>query len=112
MANSQEKIISMRYFAFFFCALAFFCSCRKAQIVPTQEKIIAAPWTDSSAHHPKNARFLALLEKYRKKGLPGISLLVRDQSGTWFGSAGKSDLSNNVAFHPGTISKAASITKL
>jgi len=44
--------------------------------------------------------------------LPGISLLVRDNSGTWIGATGKADLSNNISFVPGTVSKAASITKL
>ena len=31
--------------------------------------------------------------------------------GTWIGSAGKADIVNNIDFVPGTISKAASITK-
>jgi len=53
----------------------------------------------------------ALLEKYTRKGLPGISLLVNDKAGTWTGSAGKADIENNVDFAPNTISKAASITK-
>lgn len=70
------------------------------------------PWNDTSNLHPKNAAFKNLLEKYRKKGLPGISLLVKDNKGTWIGATGKADLSNNIDFVPGTISKAASITKL
>jgi len=95
-----------------FCIAGYLCSCKKAQILPSQDISALSPWTDSSSSHPKNAIFLALLEKYRKKGLPGISLLVRDHSGTWFGSTGKADLSSNISFHPGTISKAASITKM
>jgi D-alanyl-D-alanine carboxypeptidase len=43
--------------------------------------------------------------------LPGISLLVNDQKGTWIGAVGKADLANEIDFVPGTISKAASITK-
>ena len=86
-------------------------SCRKAQIVETRSIGDPCPWTDSSDHHPKDASFKALLEKYRLKGLPGISLLVNDNKGTWIGSTGKADIENNIAFTPGTISKAASITK-
>jgi D-alanyl-D-alanine carboxypeptidase len=88
------------------------CSCRKAQIRPTTTIGVSSPWTDSSNHHPKHAAFSNLLDKYKKKGLPGISLLVRDASGTWTGAAGKADLSNDIDFVPGTVSKAASITKL
>ena len=87
-------------------------SCRKAQITETKSAGVPCPWTDTSNIHPKNSAFTALLEKYKKKGLPGISLLVRDNNGTWIGAAGKADLSNNIDFVPGTVSKAASITKL
>ena len=91
--------------------IASICSCRKPQIVETRSLGDPCPWTDSSDHHPKDAALKALLEKYRLKGLPGISLLVSDSKGTWIGSTGKADIENNIDFTPGTISKAASITK-
>ena len=87
-------------------------ACRKAQIGPTKSIGIAATWNDSSSRHPKNAAFKALLEKYRAKGLPGLSLLVNDIKGTWIGASGKADIGNNIDFVPGTVSKVASITKL
>lgn len=87
-------------------------TCRKAQIVTTKTIGPPIPWNDSSNSHPKNAAFKALIEKYRIKGLPGISLLVNDPNGTWVGATGKADIGNNIDFVPGTISKAASITKL
>ena len=86
-------------------------ACQKAQIVSTKSMGVAPPWSDSSSRHPKNASFKGLLEKYRIKGLPGISLLVNDKNGTWIGATGKADLVNNIDFVPGTVSKAASITK-
>jgi D-alanyl-D-alanine carboxypeptidase len=86
--------------------------CKKAMITPSQEATIPVPWKDTSSSHPKNAAFTALLEKYRQQGLPGISLLVRDKSGTWVGATGKADLERDIPFTPGTVSKAASITKL
>jgi D-alanyl-D-alanine carboxypeptidase len=86
-------------------------SCRKAQILPTHASNETYPWIDSSNLHPKNAMLKDLLEKYTRKGLPGISLLISDKNGTWTGSAGKADIENNIDFAPGTISKAASITK-
>ncbi len=87
-------------------------ACTKPQIDQTRSIGETTPWTDTSNLHPKNAAFKALLEKYKRKGFPGISLLVNDTKGTWIGAAGKADLSNNIDFVPGTISKVASITKL
>ncbi|MBL0152719.1 MAG: hypothetical protein IPP93_04230 [Chitinophagaceae bacterium] len=53
-------------------------ACRKAQITATVNGTGTPGWTDSSLQHPKNPAFTNLLEKYRQKGLPGISLLVMD----------------------------------
>ncbi len=44
--------------------------------------------------------------------MPGISLLVNDKNGTWVGATGKADIIKDVPFETGTVSKAASITKL
>ncbi len=87
-------------------------ACKKAQIQPSHISSVSIQWSDSSASHPKNATLNNLIEKYRQKGLPGISLLVNDVNGTWYGSTGKADIEKNIDFLPGTISKVASITKL
>lgn len=97
---------------FFLLLITSFIACRKAQIESTKSIGVAVPWTDSSGQHPKNAALKALLEKYRNRGLPGISLLVTDRNGTWIGATGKADIGNNIDFVPGTVSKVASITKL
>ena len=89
----------------------FVCSCRKPQVLQTRSIGDDIPWTDSSIRHPKNTALKNLLDKYRQKGLPGISLLVSDKNGTWAGATGKADIENNIDFVPATISKAASITK-
>lgn len=59
-----------------------FSSCRKAQILMTTTVGQDIPWIDSSIIHPKNAAFISLLDKYKRKGLPGISLLINDSKGT------------------------------
>ncbi len=87
-------------------------SCRKMQVEKTQFEEIPVPWNDTSANHPRQAAFRNLIDKYTKAGLPGISLLIRDENGTWIGSAGNADLTENIPFKLGTVSKAASITKL
>ncbi len=96
----------------FLLLLVIWYGCKKAQIQITSSTGAPIPWADSSINHPKNALLNALLEKYRTRGLPGISLLVTDVNGTWVGATGKADIGNNMDFVPGTISKAASITKL
>lgn len=87
-------------------------SCKKPQITQTRSIGEPSPWTDTSNRHPKNAALTALLNKYKKRGMPGISLLVSDSKGTWIGATGKADIENNIDFAAGTVSKAASITKL
>src|SRR5690348_3233308 len=102
----------MKHIFLFLLIVSLFISCKRAQIVETRSIGTDAPWNDTSNLHPKNIALKALLEKYTKKGLPGISLLVNDKNGTWIGAAGKADIANNIDFVPGTVSKAASITKL
>ena len=92
----------------FFIVLA----CQKPAMEATDTTIIPTPWTDTSNKHPKHAAFSALLTKYNKLGLPGMSLLVNDRNGTWLGAAGKADIEKGVPFGVGQVGKVASITKL
>ncbi|MBX9783134.1 MAG: beta-lactamase family protein [Chitinophagaceae bacterium] len=101
----------MKYILFLIIIGCLF-SCNKAEVVSTESEGVSAPWVDTSSKHPKAAQFDALLKKYKQKGLPGISLLIRDSKGTWFGASGKADIKSNISFKPGTVSKTASITKL
>src|SRR5688572_1018543 len=94
------------------CIIAICGACRKADIPITRPHESAIPWMDTSYKHPKNEDFKNLLSRYNKLGLPGISLLVKDASGTWCGSIGKSDLERNMPFKVDQVSKIASISKL
>ena len=100
----------MKTVLYTFLALLVF-SCKKPFVDRTEAKSNPAPWTDSSAGHADNMVFRNLIEKYRKKGLPGISLLVSNSKGTWFGSTGKADIEHDIAFEPGQVASVASITK-
>ena len=98
--------ISLLFIVFAFV----FASCKKANIEKTTD--CNCQFADSSQSHPKNVAFKAVIDKYIKLGLPGISILVEDSNGTWVGSGGYADIENNIHFTPCHISKAASITKL
>jgi len=102
----------MKQLSIFIFVIACLASCKKALIEHTQNTAPGIPWEDTSSLHPKNEQFKAFLEKYRKKGLPGISVLINDSSGTWVGATGYADIAQGIKFSPCHISKAASITKL
>jgi D-alanyl-D-alanine carboxypeptidase len=87
-----------------------FFACKKANIQPSSN--LDCSFADSSATHPKNAALQAVIDKYIKLGLPGMSVLVEDSNGVWVGSGGYADIENKIPFTPCHISKAASITKL
>jgi D-alanyl-D-alanine carboxypeptidase len=85
-------------------------ACRKPAVSRTQN--CSYNGVDSSNKHPKNSQYKSILDKYHKLGLPGISVLTDDESGVWFGSAGKADILQNTNFQPCTVSKLGSITKM
>lgn len=83
--------------------------CKEDEIGTTADCNTNLPSPDS---HPKATAFQNVLNKYTKQGLPGISLLVRDQKGTWYGAAGMADIDQNIKMQPCHVSKAASVTKI
>jgi len=83
-------------------------ACQEADVQAT-EQINCNASTDV---HPKSQAFQAIMDSYKKLGLPGISVLVQDSSGSFIGSAGFADIEEGVRFSPCHPSKAASITKL
>ncbi len=110
--NSQSKITKggLKPILLFFSLLILASSCKRANILPSTDIICSEQ--DSSSNHPKAAEFASIIDKYVKQGLPGISVLVEDEHGTWVGSGGYVDIENGIKYKPCHISKAASITKL
>lgn len=92
------------------CFSTLYLSCRKSFVGKTDP--CQANYADSSFKHPKRAIFQAILDKYKKKGLPGIAVLIEDEDGVWMGGAGKADIAEDIDFKPCTVSKVASITKM
>lgn len=100
----------MKKFHFILAIHCIIFSCQKGDIPHTTACIYTYP--SGNNNHPKSSRFKAIVEKYVHQGLPGVSLLIRDASGTWIGAAGKSDIDKNIPFEPCTVAKVASITKM
>ena len=102
----------MKHLIVLIASMAILAACKKPAMEATENTTIPIPWADTSSSHPKSAAFAALLTKYQQNGLPGISLLINDENGTWIGAAGKADIENNIPFQVGQVGKVASITKL
>lgn len=90
--------------------IIFFGACKEPAIPPTES--CTTDFTDSSSKHPKAAAYQDIINRYVKKGMPGIVLYIRDSSGVWIGAAGKADIKKNIKMAPCTVSKVASITKM
>lgn len=67
---------------------------------------------DSSSMHPKAIMFQTVLNDFVKRGLPGISVAIRDRNGLWLGSAGKADIAHDIDMQTCHVNKTASITKM
>lgn len=94
----------------FLSALLIFNSCREAEIKPTlgdNENV-----ADTFLAHPKAAQLQAVIDKYKKLGLPGIAVLVRQGDRTFVGNAGFADIDEGTKFTHHTIAKTASLTKI
>lgn len=87
-----------------------YSACKKSMVGKTEACDLV--FADSSFKHPKHQIYKAILEKYKKRGLPGIAVLLEDEDGVWVGSIGKADIANDIDFKPCTVSKVASITKM
>ena len=92
---------------FLVLGLFLFNGCQEPVIEPT--KTCTSPVT---SNHPKAAIFQGVIDKYIQAGLPGISVLIRDQNGQWVGSGGKADIQENIPMLPCHVSKTASLTKI
>ncbi|MFN7119750.1 MAG: serine hydrolase domain-containing protein [Saprospiraceae bacterium] len=100
----------IKYWGLLLLSLAFMIiGCKEDEIGTTADCTTNLPSPDT---HPKAVAFQNVLNKYTKQGLPGISLLVRDENGTWYGSAGLADINENIKMQPCHVSKVASVTKL
>ncbi|MDN3689518.1 serine hydrolase domain-containing protein [Cyclobacterium jeungdonense] len=87
-------------------AVLLLLSCQDIDLGPTTSCIPTVP-----PAHPKSMVYQNILDTFSAKGLPGISILIRDDAGTWWGSSGKADILENIDMNTCTVSKAASITK-
>lgn len=92
----------------FIAPLLLLLHCQEPVIEPTALCTVSP----SSSQHPKAAVFQGVIDKYVQSGLPGISVLIRDDKGIWTGSGGQADIDKGIPMLPCHISKTASLTKI
>lgn len=73
----------------------------------TSQKII----TPNQINHPKAAAIQAIMDEYTKKGVPGVSVAIKDDQGIWEGASGYAKIEVNQKLSPGLVHPAASVTK-
>ncbi len=97
--------------SFWITCIVLVASCTKEDKIKETQNCSPLP-NDTSSLHPKAALYQSVLDQYTKKGLPGISIAIRDKYGLWLGASGKADIENGIVFKSCHISKTASITKM
>lgn len=86
-------------------------SCAKEEVFPESNYYNALSFPDSSSMHPKAAIYQEILDDYINNGGVGVSILIRDQYGTWLGTGGYADIKSNVRLQPGNRFLIASTSK-
>ncbi len=86
-------------------------SCRKTEFnEPVSDCDLQ--FADSSSQNPNNLNYQALLDKYVKKGLPGLVVLISTPAdGVWIGSSGYSRVEDKTPMKHCSIVYSASIGK-
>ncbi|MEL6590480.1 MAG: serine hydrolase [Bacteroidota bacterium] len=99
----------MKYFLIFPLTLLLACSPLK---IPPSATCLGGPDLVLNPNHPKAAALQAEMEAAIAKGIPGMSVLINDADGSWYGSVGYADLENGIPMAPCHINKLGSVTKM
>lgn len=93
-------------------AVLFLHGCKDDEI--NKPASLSCSLEDSSLYktNPKSEAYQALIDSYLRRGIPGISLLIKDDDGFYIGSAGMADIEEGIKMQPCQVSKIASITKM
>jgi D-alanyl-D-alanine carboxypeptidase len=105
----------MRYLSVLCCCVLIVAnSCKRSPAREGTETCSTADFgfTDSSAKHPRAADYNALAQNLVNAGIPGLSIMIQDSAGLWYGAYGTADIEKGTAMQPCHGVKIASITKL
>ena len=87
-------------------------SCENNESFPADYYNCTFSFADSSSIHPKAGIYQEFLDRNRKQGIIGATLMVKDRFGVWIGASGKADLTSNIVMKPCNSFLIASISKV
>lgn len=100
-----------RYFLYSILTLTLLYSCQKNELFPEERYECEFSFPDSSSIHPKAALYQSILDKNRKLGIVGATLMIKDKDGVWVGASGQADIASQIAVQPCHRFLLASISK-
>ena len=103
--------MNIPYYIGIVCACFLLTACQTDLFSPT-DVCTADSQLSINSNHPKAGAIQAIMDKYVAEGIPGVTVLIDDENGTWTGSAGAADLENQITMEPCHISKLGSVTKM
>lgn len=86
-------------------------SCTKDVIVPDDHYYNTLSFADSSLMHPKAHIYQGLLDEFAEGGGIGMSVMIRDEYGTWLGARGYADITSDIPLQTGDRFHVASVSK-
>lgn len=102
-----------KIYPFLLCFGMLLMSCKKRESdAAVRSCTIDFGLNDQSSQHPKDAVYTNLIDELTTAGIPGVSLMIEDESGIWYKSSGYADLENKTRMQPCHLGKIASVTKL
>ena len=98
------------YLYIIFIVSLIFLSCNKEINDPVEDCTLEI--TDDSETNPKSETYQAILDKYCKKGLPGLSMAIRTpDEGLWLGASGYARIEDKTEMQVCHLHHSASIAK-
>ncbi len=73
---------------------------------------ISCTMSQEYGSHPKNLIYQAILDKYVKKGIVGLSLYIKKDNTVWQGSSGMAVIENDTPLQPCHFAYSASVGKI
>jgi len=105
----------MKSFRIYFCivllGLLILFSCERDVVYFESDYYSTLSFADSSANHPKAAKYQKILDEFVENGGIGMSVMIRDEYGVWLGAAGYADIKSNIKLNPASKFLIASISK-
>jgi D-alanyl-D-alanine carboxypeptidase len=102
----------MKYLIIILTIAIAFSACSESLVLDEEYYECQLPFNDSSEQHPNAFDYQQILDKAQKQGIIGASVMIKDASGVWLGTAGMADVSNNIKLQSCTPMFIASISKV